>query len=121
MPLPNIIKIFQTIKKLWHVKEFGLEIYSGEITGRRPKQKLSFLQAILLLDLKYVPAIYYQIISHIMGALQWPAQAFCFREHKLIMKIVRVVPPACDTPTSLYQGCLGEAKCCVPFVMQASN
>ena len=34
----------------------------------------------------------------------WPAQDFCFREDKYIMKKVRVVSLACDTPTgpSLY-------------------
>ena len=30
MPLPNIIKLFQTIYKLWSAQEFGLEIHSGE-------------------------------------------------------------------------------------------
>ena len=35
--LPNIIKIFQTIKKLWSAQESCLEIRSGEITGRRPE------------------------------------------------------------------------------------
>ena len=33
MPLPNIIEIFQTIKKLWSAQEFessDLEIYSGK-------------------------------------------------------------------------------------------
>ena len=32
MRLSNIIKIFQTIKKFKSAQEFGLEIYSGEIT-----------------------------------------------------------------------------------------
>ena len=54
--LPNI-KIFQTIKKLWCAQELGLEIHSEEIT-RRPKQALSFLHAILLLDLiMFLPII----------------------------------------------------------------
>ena len=51
MPLPNIINIFQTIKKLWSAQEFGLEIRSEEITRDNRKQELSFLHATLLLDL----------------------------------------------------------------------
>ena len=50
MSLQNIIKIFQTIKKLRHAQEFGLEICSGEVTRRRPKEELSFLHAIILLQ-----------------------------------------------------------------------
>ena len=38
LPASNIIKIFQTIKKLWSAQEFGLEILSGEIT-RKKKNK----------------------------------------------------------------------------------
>ena len=34
MPLQNIIKIFQTIKKLWRTQEFGSEIHSGEVTRK---------------------------------------------------------------------------------------
>ena len=45
MPLPNIIKIFQTIKKLLSAQTFGLEIYSGDFTRKRTKQELSFLHA----------------------------------------------------------------------------
>ena len=41
MPLPNIIKIFQTIMKLLSAQEFGLEIYSV-FTRKRTKQELSF-------------------------------------------------------------------------------
>ena len=45
----NFIKIFQTIKKLLCAQEFGLEIYSAEITRKRTKQELSFLHVTLLL------------------------------------------------------------------------
>ena len=67
--LPNIIKIFHIIKKLWCSQEFALEIRSGEITRRRTQQDLSFLHAILLLDLIYVPINYYQILSNSMGVM----------------------------------------------------
>ena len=65
MPLSNISKIFQTSKK-WCADEFGLEIHLGEITRRRPKQELTFLHAILLLDLLFVPTKNY-IISNGIG------------------------------------------------------
>ena len=67
MPLPNIIKIFQTIKKLWSAQKFGLDICSGEITRKRTKQELSFLHETLLHELIYVPTQYFQIISNSMG------------------------------------------------------
>ena len=56
MPLPNIIKIFQTIKKLWSAQEFGLEIRSGERTRIRIEQELSFLYMTLICP--------YQILSN---------------------------------------------------------
>ena len=67
MPL-IIIKIFQTIKKLWSAQEFGLEIRSGEITKKRTKE-MSFLHVALLLDLICVPTKYYQIILNSMGVV----------------------------------------------------
>ena len=66
LPLPNIIKIFQTIKKIWSAQGFGLGICSGEIIRTSREQELSFLHATLLLDLIYVPIKYYQIISNSM-------------------------------------------------------
>ena len=69
MPLSNIIRIFQTIKKLRSAQEFSLEISSGEITRKRTEQELSFLHATLLLDLIYVPSIYYQFTSNSMGVM----------------------------------------------------
>ena len=64
MPLPNIIKIFQTIKLL-SAQELGFEIYSGEITRKKKqKQELSFLHVALLLDLKNVPRNYHQILTY---------------------------------------------------------
>ena len=69
MPLLNIIKIFQTIKKLLSVQEFGLEIYSAEFTRKRTKQELSLLHVTLLLDLIYVPTKYYQIFSNSIGVM----------------------------------------------------
>ena len=39
MPVPDIIKIFQTIKKLWSAQEAGLEIHSGEITQEKEQSK----------------------------------------------------------------------------------
>ena len=77
MPVPNIIKIFQTIEKLWSTQEFGLEICSGQITRKKTKQKLSFLHETLLLDPIYVPMKYYQIISNSIGVK--PAQDFWFQ------------------------------------------
>ena len=44
----NIIKIFQTVKKLWSAQEYGLEIRSGEIARKRTKQGLSFLYGTIL-------------------------------------------------------------------------
>ena len=92
MPLSNTIKIFQTIKKLWHTQKFGLEIYSGEITKRTLKQELSFLHAIHLLDLIYliyVPTKYYQNISNSMGVTA--CTRFGFSAHNYIMKKVKVI------------------------------
>ena len=43
IPLPNIIKICQTIKKLWHTQEFDTEIHSGEVTRKQQLRALSFL------------------------------------------------------------------------------
>ena len=68
MPLPSI-KIFQTIKKLWSAQEFGLEIHSGEITRKRTEQELPFFHATLLLELNYVPTIFYQITSNSTGVM----------------------------------------------------
>ena len=42
MPLPNGIKIFQSIKKLWSAQEFGVEICSGEITSKK-QNRIVFL------------------------------------------------------------------------------
>ena len=69
MPLPTIMKIFQTIKKLWSAQEFGLEIRSWEIIKKRTEQELSFLHATILHDLIIAPTIYYQIISNSMGLM----------------------------------------------------
>ena len=69
MSLTNVFKIFQTMKKLGCSQEFGLEISSGVIIGRKPKQELSFLHGILLCDVIYVPTNYIQIISNIMGVM----------------------------------------------------
>ena len=66
MPLPNIIRIFQTIKKFWGAQEFGLEIRLGQIAT---EQELSFLHVTLLLDLIYVPTKYYHIISSSIGVM----------------------------------------------------
>ena len=68
MPL-SIIKIFQTIKKLWSAQEFGLEIYSGEISRKRTKQEFAFMHVTLLLDLIHVSTKYHQIISFSMGVM----------------------------------------------------
>ena len=38
--LPNITKIFQTLRKLWHIQEFGLVICSGEITRKKNKARV---------------------------------------------------------------------------------
>ena len=64
MPLPNIIKIFQSIKKLLSAQELGFEIYSGEITRKKQKHVLSFLHVALLFDLKNVPRNYHQILTY---------------------------------------------------------
>ena len=66
MPLQNIIKIFQTIKRSLGEQDFGLGIYSVECKIKRTKQESSFLHVTLLLDLIYVPSKYYQIISDSM-------------------------------------------------------
>ena len=51
MPVPNLIKIFQTIKKSLNAPEFGLEIYLVERKRKRTKLESSFLHVTLLLDL----------------------------------------------------------------------
>ena len=67
MPLQNIIKIFQTIKKSLSAQKFGLEINSVECTRKRTKQELFVLKVTYLLDLIYVLPKYNQIISDSMG------------------------------------------------------
>ena len=105
MPLPNIIRIFQTIKKLRNAQELSVEIRSGEITRKRTEQELSFLLATLLLYLIYVPTIYYHLPQTVWEL--YSAQDFCFRGDNHIMKKVKVVSLARDTPTCppihLYQ------------------
>ena len=93
MPLPNIIRIFQNIKKLQSEQEFSLEIRSREITRKRTKQELSFLHATLLFDLIYVPTIYYQFTSNSM------VHKISASGEIYIMKKVRVVSLEHDTPT----------------------
>ena len=61
MSIPNIIKKFQTIKKLWCAQEFGIEIRSRDIIRRRKNQELFSLHAIFLLDLIYCS---YQLSSN---------------------------------------------------------
>ena len=79
-------------------KKFGLEFCSGEVTRRRPKQVMSFLHAVLLLDLIYVPTNYYQNYLKQYGSYG-PAEDFGFRGYKYITKKVRVVSLACNMPT----------------------
>ena len=95
MPLRNIIKIFQTIKKSLSAQKFGLEIYSvsRECTRKRTKQELSFLQVTYLLDLIYVLPKYNQIISDSMGL------EICSGEITRKKNKVRVVLLAFNTPT----------------------
>ena len=71
MPLPNIIKLSQTVWELWPAQDFG---FRGD---RYIKQELSFLHATLLLDLIiYLPNIIK--LSQTVWEL-WPAQGFDFR------------------------------------------
>ena len=96
MHLRNIIKLFQTIKKLWSAKEFDSDIYSGKFTRKKgTKQELSFLHVRLLYLTWYMSHTkYYQIISHSIGIT--PAQDFSFRRHTNIMQKLRVVSLARD-------------------------
>ena len=43
MPVPNIIKIYQIIEKLWSAQEFGWEICSGEIIKKKNKARFVLL------------------------------------------------------------------------------
>ena len=97
MPLRNIIRIFQTIKKLQSAQEFSLEIRSGEITRKRTVHELSFWYATLLLDLIYVPTIYYLFHSNTMVVLA--CTRFLLQGNNYITKKVRVVSLPRDTPT----------------------
>ena len=69
MPVPNIIKIFHINKNLLSAQDFCFKILSGEITRKRTQYELFFLHAAFLLDLVYVPTIYYQIISNSVGVM----------------------------------------------------
>ena len=60
---PQNIILSQTVWELWPAQDFG---FRG---GKYMKQELSFLHATLLLDLKYVPTKYYQIISNSIGVM----------------------------------------------------
>ena len=64
MPVPNLIKIFQTIKSL-NAPEFGLEIYLVECKRKRTKLESSFLHVTLLLDL--APASVAQLNPRLTG------------------------------------------------------
>ena len=75
--LPNIIKIFQTLRGN-DGQEFGLEMRSGEITRKRRKHELSFLHAPLLLDLIYVLVIFFKQL--------WPVKGFGIRGDKYIKR-----------------------------------
>ena len=85
MPLPNIIKIFQTINKLWHTQEFGLEIHSGKITRKKNHSRCcpSSMQHFFLTRYMSLPNIIK--LSQAVWEL-WPAQDFSFRGCKYIMK-----------------------------------
>ena len=93
----NIIKIFQTIKKLCCSQEFGIEIFSLEITERKPKQKLSFLHTIFLLDLWMFLSIIIKLSQTVWEL--WPAQDFGFCRYKYQMK---KLSHAGNTPTGPY-------------------
>ena len=69
MTLPNITKIFQSIRKLWCTQEFGLEFHSRKITRKRIEEDLFYLHVTLQLDLVYVPTKYYQMLSSSMGVI----------------------------------------------------
>ena len=77
-------------------QEFGSEIHSWGITRKRTEQ-LSFLHWTLLLDLIYVPTIYYQIISNSLGIMA--CTRFWLQGDNYMKKKVRVVSFAPDTPT----------------------
>ena len=87
MPLPNIIKIFQTFKKLWSTQESGVEIHSGEITRKKEQSNCpscmwhSYLT--WCMSLPNMMNFFSQTIWEL-----WPAQDFCFRGEKYIRKKV---------------------------------
>ena len=100
MPLQNIIKIFQTLNKLWSAKEYGFEIYSGEITKK--KQSKSFFSCMWHFALTWYmsPPNIIKLANTVWEI--WPAQDFSFRGYKYIMNKVRVVSVARIMPTGPY-------------------
>ena len=78
MPIQNIIKIFQTIKKSLGVQKFGSEIYSMECKRKQIKQELSFLHVTLLLDLicpiKILSNYFRQYVSYSLHKIQAQGQ-----------------------------------------------
>ena len=62
MPLPNIIKICQTI--MAHTQELDIEIISGEVTRKQQMQALSVLHVTHLLVNIHVSTKYYQNIPN---------------------------------------------------------
>ena len=79
MPLPNIIRLFQTIKELQSA-QVSLEINSGEITRKTTEQELSILHATHLLDLIYVPTIYYQFTSNSLHKISASREILHYKE-----------------------------------------
>ena len=79
MPRPNIIKIFQTIKRLCHTQEFGLEIRSENITRKQLQRGLSFCNATHRLVLFYASTKYYQnirIIKKLLSAQEFGLEIY---------------------------------------------
>ena len=84
MPLQNIIKIFQTIKKSLSAQEFGLEIYSMEIQDKvQSKNWPSCMWHSYFTGYMSLP--YIINLPQTVWEL-WPSQDFCFRGDNYITK-----------------------------------
>ena len=57
-------QIFKTIKKIWHMQEFGLEIHSGEVIRKQPQSGVILLHTTHQLVHIYASTKYYQNISN---------------------------------------------------------
>ena len=82
------------------LKEFGLEIHSGEVTRKQPQQRLSLLHVTHLLVVTNASTKHYQNMSKSIKVME-RTRFWLQGNNYITKKKVRVVSLARDTPTVL--------------------